>query len=281
MHLAGIFIYPVKSLRGVAVAGAAVDELGLEGDRRFMVVDPAGMFLTQRSLPRMALIETALDAGTLTLRAPGAGPVSVGRAADPQAPVRAVTVWNSADLPAEDCGEPAARWLGAFLGVACRLVRIGAVFNRPIPERKLPWQGEAGAPTRPRSVSFADAAPFLAVAAESLADLNARLLARGEAAVPMDRFRPNLVVGGARPYAEDHWTRLRIGGVTFRGGEPCARCVVTTTDQASAARGVEPLRILAGYRRDPVRANQVNFGRNLIHEEPAGALRTGDAVELL
>ncbi len=281
MHLAGIFIYPVKSLRGVPVASAAVDDLGLAGDRRFMVVDPAGMFLTQRGLPRMALVETALDAGTLTLSAPGAGVVSVPRASDPRAPLRVVTVWKSENLPAEDCGEPAARWLSAFLGASCRLVRIGAVFNRPIPARKLPWQGEAGAPTRPRFVSFADAAPFLALAEESLADLNERLRARGEAALPMDRFRPNLVLRGVRPYAEDGWTRFRIGGVTFRSGEPCARCIVTTTDQASGERGVEPLRTLAGYRRDTLKPNQVNFGRNVFHEDAAGTLRAGDAIALL
>ena len=275
MQLAGIFLYPVKSLGGFAVEAAAIDELGLAGDRRFMVVEPSGQFLTQRALPRMALIATALTGEFLTLRAGGAGTVRVARAPDPSAPLLPVGVWKDAGLQAEDCGEDAARWLGEFLGRPCRLVRIGAAFVRPIPGRKLP--GPAAAP---RFVSFADAFPFLVIGEATLGELNGRLAAQGEPAVPMDRFRPNLVVRGGAPYAEDGWERLRIGGVAFRGAEPCARCVITTTDQATAERGPEPLRTLATYRRDAREPSKVNFGRNFVHETSPALLRVGAAVEL-
>ena len=132
MVLRGIHVHPVKSLGGCAVAEAEVDALGLVGDRRFLVVDPEGRFLTQRTLPRMALIATRLDAATLTLTAAGAGSVEVPRAPDPAAPLVAVTVWKSEGLLAEDCGSAAAAWLGRLLGAPCRLVRIGPAFRRPV-----------------------------------------------------------------------------------------------------------------------------------------------------
>jgi uncharacterized protein YcbX len=269
MHLSGLFIYPVKSLRGCAVPAAEVDPLGLVGDRRFMVVDEDGRFLTQRTLPRMALVATALSPEDLILSAEGHGRIQVSRTPAPEAPVRRVSVWKSEGLPAEDCGDGAARWLGDFLQVKCRLVRIGGAFERPV----LKPQARPG-----DRVSFADAEPFLAVGEASLADLNDRLVARGEEPLPMDRFRPNLVIAGSPAFAEDAWPRFQIGSIVFRAGGPCARCVVTTTDQLTAERGKEPLRTLATYRRDKGDPTDVNFGQNLIHETKAGTLRRGDAV---
>ncbi len=273
MHLAGLYIHPVKSLRGCAVASAEVDALGLVGDRRFLVVDEAGRFLTQRSLPRMALVGTALSADTLTLSAEGADEIRVPGAADPASPLRTVGIWSSDGLQAEDCGDVPAAWLSNFLGVESRLVRIGAAFQRPMVKPKAARPGDA--------VAFPDAYPFLAISEASLADLNDRLVARGEDALPMNRFRPNLVIAGCDAFAEDGWPRVRIGGVTFRAGGPCARCVVTTTNQLTAERGKEPLRLLASYRRDAVDPTNVNFGQNLIHETKSGTLNIGDAVEVL
>jgi len=128
---------------------------------------------------------------------------------------------------------------------------------------------------------FGDSCPFLVVSEASLADLNDRLQREGHAALPMDRFRANLVVAGCGPHAEDTWKRFRIGDVVFRSAGPCARCVVTTTDQATGDRGVEPLRTLATYRRDPAKHSNVNFGHNLVNESKAGRLRVGDPVVLL
>jgi uncharacterized protein YcbX len=273
MHLSGLFLYPVKSLRGIAVEAADIDALGPVGDRRFLVVDQDGVQLTQRSHPRMALVATALDALHLTLSADDAGSVSVGRAPDPSAPVRPVSVWSSEGMLAEDCGDPAAEFLSTFISTRCRLVRIGGRFSRPMMKPGKTRPGDV--------VSFADAYPFLVISEASLADLNDRLVAQGEDAVPMDRFRTNFVVTGCPAFAEDTWPRFRIGDVVFRAGGPCGRCIVTTIDQLTAERGTEPLRTLAGYRRDSADPSAVNFGQNVIHETKSGALRVGDAVSVV
>jgi uncharacterized protein YcbX len=275
MRLTGLFIYPVKSLRGIAVDSAPVDELGLVGDRRFLVIDETGRFLTQRALPRMALVATALSADLLTLSAEGAGEVAVPRSspANLEPMRRSVSVWKSEGLLADDCGEEAAGWLSDFLKTKCRLVRIGEKFTRPILKPDVAGPGDR--------VSFADAFPFLVISEGSLADLNDRLAAHGEETLPMNRFRPNLVVGGCAAFAEDTWPRLRIGEILLRAGGSCARCIITTTDQATAERGREPLRTLAMYRRDAADPTDVNFGQNLIHETKRGMIRVGDAVELV
>ncbi|MGK3997707.1 MOSC domain-containing protein [Sorangium sp. So ce1024] len=272
MRLSALHIYPVKGCRGIALDAAAVDELGLAGDRRFMIVDPDGKPLTQRPLPRMALIETQLSPGALTLSAAGRAPVSVPRAAQ-GAPLRTVEVWSSTGLVAEDCGDEAAAWLSDFLEHPARLVRIGEAFRRPVLKSSVARPGDV--------VSFADEFPLLVISEAALVELNARLEAAGAAPVPMDRFRPNLVVSGCAAFDEDRWTRVRIGDVVLRPGGPCARCVVTTTDQRTAERGPEPLRVLATFRRDPQKRGDVNFGQNYIHETKSGTLRVGDEVTVV
>lgn len=269
MHVSGLFIYPVKSLRGYAVPAASVDELGFSGDRRFMLIDEAGRFLTQRTAPRLARIDARLTDSTLTLSADHAGQVRVARAPDPAAKLRPVTVWKSPDLLVEDCGQAAAAWLGDFLGFTCRLVRSGDKFARPVLKSA----------ARPGDrFAFADGCPFLIVGEASLAELNDRIQANGGEPVPMDRFRPNIVVTGSDRFAEDHWTRLQIGEVTFRSGGLSERCIVTTTDQLTGERGKEPLRTLATFRRDAHDPTEVNFGTNLIHESKLGTVRVGDIV---
>ena len=268
--LSGLFLYPVKSLRGCAVPAVDLDEHGLVGDRRFLVVDPSGAFLTQRTLPRMALIATDLQADTLRLTAPGGGTLTVSRQPDPAAPLRTVSVWSSTGLQAEDCGDDAASWLSSCLGTSCRLVRAGPAFHRPVLKPGKAQPGDV--------VAFADAYPLLVVSEASLADLNSRLVERGGEPMPMDRFRPNLVVSGTEPFAEDGWARVRVGEAVLRGGGPCARCAVTTTDQLTAERGEEPLRTLAAFRRDPRQPSQVNFGQNLLLETRRGTLWVGCAV---
>ncbi|WP_437689742.1 MOSC domain-containing protein [Sorangium sp. So ce176] len=271
MRISAIHIYPVKGCRGVALDAASLDELGLAGDRRFMIIDPDGKPLTQRPLPRMALIETQLSPGSLTLRTDGRAPLSVPRAAQ-GARLLTVEVWSSTGLQAEDCGDEAAAWLSEALEHPARLVRIGEAFRRPVLRPSV---------ARPEDVvTFADEFPLLVISEASLADLNAHLEEGGAAPVPMDRFRPNLVVRGCAAFDEDRWGRVRIGDVVLRAGGPCARCVVTTTDQLTAERGLEPLRTLATYRRDPQKRGDLNFGQNYIHETKSGALRVGDEVAL-
>ncbi len=290
LRVTALYLYPVKSCRGLAVPSARVDARGFAGDRRFLIVDQDNRFLTQRVLPRMALIETALAGGELVLTAPGDGSVRVPlqpKTQNPEPKTITVTVWQDT-VTADDCGDEPAAWLSGFLDLSCRLVRAGPAYARPIPARKIPESllkgvadlsaaalAKAEGRGVPHEVSFADGYPFMVITEESLADLNARL----SAPLPMNRFRPSLVVAGAAPYAEDGWTRFRIGDVIFHGATRCGRCPITTTDQATAGRAPEPLRTLATYRRDP--DGDVKFGRNLIHETKSGCVSVGDAVELL
>jgi uncharacterized protein YcbX len=279
VRVTGLHLYPVKSCRGLAVTSAEVDARGFVGDRRFLIVDQENQFLTQRVLPRMALVETALTAGGLELGSPGHGSIAVPLLSPlaPRPSSLSVTVWHDT-VAAEDCGEEPAAWLSEFLDLTCRLVRAGSAYARPIPARKVPnglLNGVAEGRVGSHEVSFADGFPFLVIGEESLADLNARLTEP----LPMNRFRPSLVVAGAAAYAEDTWTRFRIGSVVFHGATRCGRCAITTTDQLTAERAAEPLRTLATYRRDP--DGDVKFGRNLIHETKAGRVSVGAPVELL
>jgi uncharacterized protein len=272
MHVTGLHIHPVKSLRGMAVDAARVDAMGLVGDRRFLVVGPDGTFMTQRSTPGMARVGAFLDDRTLTLRAAGFADMLVRRDPDPGAPAAVVRIWKSEALVAEDCGEAPAEWLASVLETPCRLVRIGPKFERPV-RADFASPGDA--------VGFADAFPLLIVSEASLGDLNRRMAESGGAPLPMNRFRPNLVVSGCGPYAEDSLRRFRIGQVVFRAAKPCIRCIVTNTDQLTGERGVEPLRTLARYRREPADSTEVRFGYNLVNETKFGTLRVGDEVEVL
>ena len=268
MHVTQLYLYPVKSLRGFAVTSADVDTLGFVGDRRFLVVDANNQFLTQRTHPRMALIETALTARDLILRAPHGGSCSVPLRATAPADLLTVRIWKSEGLLAEDCGVEVAVWLSDYLSQPCKLVRIGEKFSRPVLK----------ASARPGDLfNFSDGCPFMVLTEASLADLNARL----DEPLPVDRFRPSFVINGSAAFAEDTWTRFRIGNVTFRAAGPCSRCAITTTNQLTAERGKEPLRTLALYRRDAKDPTDVNFGQNVIHETKSGTVRIGDAVELL
>jgi uncharacterized protein YcbX len=271
-RVSGLFIYPVKSCRGLAMPAAEIDDLGLVGDRRFLVVDETGKFLTQRTHARMARIATALDAERLTLSAEGAGTVSVARAPDAAAPLRSVTIWKHNDLQAEDCGAEVARWLSDFIGLRCGLVRVGPKFTRTVLK----------AAGRPGDVlNFADAAPLLVVGEASLRELNDRILENAGEPVPMDRFRPNVVVADCAPFAEDEWPSVRIGDVVLRAAGPSIRCIMTTTDQQTGERGKEPLRTLATFRRAATDPSAVCFGANFINESKRGPVRVGDAIEII
>jgi len=271
MHLASLHIYPVKSLRGLSVESAEIDALGAVDDRRFMVTDAEGRFATQRTMAKMARIWAFIEGAELVLRSEGFGEVRIGHPPDPRAALVPVTVWKS-EVQAEDCGAEPSAWLSRVIGAPCKLVRIGPACVRPV-QKAAAEPGDL--------VSFADAAPLLVTNTGSLADLNDRILEAGGEAVPMDRFRPNIVVAGAEPFAEDQWKRIRIGGVVLRSAGPCARCIVTTTDQETGIRGHEPLRTLATFRRNSQDPTYVNFGQNLVNESKVGILRVGDSVEIL
>jgi uncharacterized protein YcbX len=261
--LAAIHCYPVKSCGGVSLARAELDRLGIRLDRAWMVVDPAGRFLTQREEPALARVRTELRDGQLVCRAPGAAPLELPQAGV-AGPRREVQVWRHRG-PGVDQGDAAAAWFEAAIGRACRLVRVPDDHARRVSPERFP--GEA-------HTAFSDGYPLLLLSEASLADLNARLAEP----VPMDRFRPNLVVRGCEPYAEDGWRRIRIGGVELAVVKPCPRCAIPTIEQGTGRRtGDEPLRTLAAYRRGPEGAL---FGQNLVHLSP-GPLQLGDPVEVL
>jgi uncharacterized protein YcbX len=258
----GIFVYPVKSCGGTALPLAELGARGIQHDREFMVVDPQGHFFTQRQLPRLALVHPTRTPEALQLTAPGMSELWLAPRADGER--MQVTIWRDS-VAAVDQGPEVADWLSSFLGTPCRLVRHADDAVRLV-DRAFATQ-----PTD--EVSFADGYPLLLVSEESLADLNARL----DAPLPMNRFRPNVVVRGAgAPYAEDTWRRISIGGVAFSLVKACARCAITTTNQVTAERGLEPLATLATYRRV---ARGVLFGQNLIHHS-RGTLRVGDPVHV-
>jgi uncharacterized protein YcbX len=259
VQLTGLTVYPIKSAGGIPVNDWQVDEFGLRYDRRWMVVDRSGEFLSQRSHPQLALVRPSIQDSSLRIDAPGMP--SLELPLEPSASVSAdVTVWKDT-CPAAWLGERPASWFSEFLGSYSGLVYMTGETVRPA--------DPAYAPGGTR-VSFADAFPFLLISEESLADLNRRLADP----LPMNRFRPNLVVAGVTPYQEDLWERIEINGIGIRIVKPCARCMVTTTDQTTAQRGKEPLRTLATYRRI---GEKVMFGQNAVHER-TGRLRLGDTV---
>lgn len=271
-RIASLFLYPVKGARGLALDAATVATTGLVaagiGDREWMVVDEDGRFVTQREIPRLALVVPAIHDGVLTLGTPDDPGVGVALARDRGA-ARAVTVWRS-HVRGFDEGDDVAAWLSDRLGHAVRLVR----FDRSKERRCNPdYVGRSGAHTL-----FADGYPVLVIGSASLDDLNERLAAKGEPALPMNRFRPNVVVDGLPAYDEDHLDTLAVGAVVLRMVKPCTRCQVTTTDQDSARVAREPLPTLATYRYD-ARLAGVMFGMNAIAAAGAGGtIAVGDAA---
>ncbi|GAA2993736.1 MOSC domain-containing protein [Streptomyces fulvorobeus] len=276
--LQAVHVHPVKSLAPYARSEVAVEPWGLEGDRRWMVVDAAGRAVTQRQRARMALISARpLPDGGIELSAPGSGPLAV----EAPAPGRTVTVdLFKQEIEVVEASGDAHAWLGAYLGAEVRLVHLDApAHRRPIPPEHSRLLDPAHA--RPgETVSLADEFPLLLAGVSSLDALNA-LIAQGqypdEGPLPMDRFRPNVVVAGSPAWAEDDWRRITIGDVPFRVVNSCGRCTITTTDQTTAERGKEPLRTLARHRRA---GNNLVFGRHLI-PDTAGVIRVGDPVRVL
>jgi uncharacterized protein len=259
MRLQSIHLFPVKSLRGLALEEGRVGDRGFEGDRRFMVVDAENQFLSQRRLPRMQLLSAWYEGERLRIAGEG---VALDLPRHPrEGAARRVQVWRD-EVDAISLGPEAASALSGFLGQPCELVYMPDEVNRPVDVEYAPPGFRVG---------FADAFPYLLTTTASLAEL-----ARRGAPVEMVRFRPNLVVDGAEPFAEDGWKRIRIGAVRFAVLKSCARCSIPNVDPATAEVGVEPTRTLKLFRKLD---GKVRFGQNLIAED-AGVVRVGDAVSI-
>ena len=240
-----LFVYPLKSARGVKLERAELAATGFKHDRRFMLVDEAGRFFTQRATPQLALVEPGITAEAIHFSAPGMPQLAVPitQLAESGAS-RNVTVWRHSG-PAFSIGEAARAWFSQYMGQPADLVfmpatpqRFSSIGHRPI--------------------SFVDGYPFLMIAQASLDALNARL----ETPLPMDRFRPNIVINGCEPHAEDSWPHVRCGDVDFKAAKPCERCIITCTDQQTLQRTTEPLATLATYRK---KGHGTIFGQYFTH----------------
>ena len=267
-----LFVYPVKSCAGIAVQEALLTETGLDLDRAWMVVDADGVFLSQRTLPRMALIRPQLKTSELVLRAPGMLALHV--AIDAVEGPATATIWNDT-VPAWDMGPLAAQWFTDFLGQPCRLVRFDPDCRRL---SSMDWTQGVEAPNQ-----FADAFPLLVTSEASLAELNARLAAAGQDGVGMERFRPNVVLAGFGAHDEDRVDMVRVDagghGVHLQPVKPCSRCPIPNIDPATAQSSPAVADTLQTYRQDARLGGAITFGMNAIVRQGAGqVLRVGQRV---
>jgi hypothetical protein len=278
MQLSEINIYPIKSLGGMGVESAVVEDRGLQFDRRWMLVDEKRQFITQREVHQMAALRVTLTDDRLVVTTDGGGEVSI-----PFEPatgeMASVKVWSSS-VKAEIYPDEINQWFSEALGLPCRLAAMTEKSSRKVNPfyavRR--FQDE---------VSFADGYPFMLIGAASLADLNEKIAANrdvrasGTLSVPrlkMNRFRPNFVVEGSEAFAEDTWKKIRIGEAVFHVVKPCDRCVITTINQETLEKGKEPLATLSQYRK---KNGKVLFGQNLIADAAGGTVRVGDLIEVL
>ena len=266
VRLASIHIYPMKAARAVDLDESVVEPWGLAGDRRWLLVDEDGRFVSQREEPSLARVVVTYGPGTTSVSVAGCPGRQIAAPAR-GAQLLKVTVWGSTVLAAA-AGPEGDAWFSAYLGRRVRLVYLDDPTRRPVD----PEYGRDG-----DVVSFADGYPLLLTSTGSLDELGRWLTEDGGQPVPMTRFRPSVVVTGAPPWAEDRWRRIRIGAVEFRIVKPCGRCVVTTTDQITGERGPQPLKMLGRRRRF---GQQLVFGQNMIPDGP-GTIRAGDPVEIL
>ena len=266
IKVSGLYVYPIKSCKGIELKEASFDKRGIVHDRAWGIVNKEGNVLTQRDLPAMALLEpTPEENGQgLGLIAPGMTPISIPAPDQEEKTGTSATVWS--DLcQALDYGDMAAAWLSEYLKLPVRLVRISESEKRPV--------GKKGASYKESTVNFQDVYPLLIISEESLNQLNSEL----ETPVRMNRFRPNIVVKGTETYGEDSWRQIKIGNLKVDVVEPCARCVVTTIEQETGDKGSEPLKTLAKTR---LSGNKALFGQNAIHINLEN-ISIGDRVEVL
>lgn len=260
-----IRIYPIKSLGGISLSEAAVELKGFRYDRRWMLVKPDGVFLTQRENTIMALVDVELTDQQLRVyhrhRPDDVLEIPLDQTTDEQL---TAYVWDNQAVDSLVVSQEADDWFTRLLGLECRLVYMPENSLRPV-DPKYAQPDDV--------VSFADGYPYLVISTDSLDELNRRV----EKPLEMIRFRPNLVVEGVLPHDEDTWYRFQIGDLLFFGVKPCARCVLTTIDPETSQKGKEPLKTLATYRRLD---NKILFGQNVLAETP-GMLRVGDPVQVL
>lgn len=262
LRVSELFIYPIKSLGGIAVSSAEVTDRGFHFDRRWMLVDADGEFMTQRSFPGMALLQAELETDHLLVTHKKSGNV-LQIPFEPTAETRIVQVWSDR-CRAQMVSNEANEWFSDMLGTSCTLVYMPDTTKRRV-DGRYAFNKEI--------TSFSDAYPFLLIGQSSLDDLNNRL----DEPLPINRFRPNIVFTGGQAFEEDTWGHFAINNIHFYGVKLCARCVITTINQAEGTGGKEPLKTLAAYRTF---RKKIYFGQNLLHNGQ-GTLRIGDEIEII
>jgi len=263
-----IFIYPVKSLAGISLSAANLTPLGLEYDRRWMIVDEQGRFITQRLYPQLSMLGIAIESDDIVLTSPDGSSIKLPLSID-NAPIVNARVWKDT-VDAYVMRQAQNDWISQYLGCECRFVYMPNDSTRQVDQ-------QYARSARDR-VSFADGFPFLLISQASLDDLNQRLLEKNIEPVPIQRFRPNLLVQGCEAFAEDNWQSFRIGENLFHGVKPCSRCIMTTVDPTTGQKGREPLDTLLQYRK---RGQQAYFGQNVVLDldyNKTPVLRTGEEV---
>lgn len=249
LQVSGLYIYPIKSLQGIAVSQARVTAKGFEHDRCWMLVDAHNRFISQRQVPAMVLLQVAIVTdGLLVTHKISDEKLFIEFKTSPLTSPVDVTIWDDT-CTAQHVSHRADKWFTAMLGINCRLVHMPDGYKR-LADQRYAHQGAV--------TSFADGYPFLIIGQASLDDLNSRLTQP----LPINRFRPNIVFTGGKPYQEDLMGNFTIAGINFYGVKLCARCVITTINQNNGTIGNEPLKTLAGYRK---KNNKIYFGQNLVH----------------
>lgn len=262
LKLSEIWIYPIKSLGGISLQQSKVFEKGLQHDRRWMLVDENGQFLTQRVHVQMALFKLSMDAEKLKITY-GDDSIDLSFAHSTTLDLLKVTIWDDSVLACE-VSAAHSEWFSTRLGMKCKLVFFPERNSRPVDPRYK---------VNDEHVSLADAYPFLIIGQASLDHLNEKL----EEPLPMNRFRPNLVFTGGQPHEEDAWRNFTVGSNRFVGVKPCARCVLTTVNQETAEKGIEPLKTLSTYRKQE---SKVLFGQNVVALDHT-TISVGDTITLL
>jgi uncharacterized protein len=263
--LSQIFIYPIKSLGGISLPKSAVEDRGLKYDRRMMLVDETGMFFTQRDYPQMALLKTRLDNdGFIITDKRNGSTLKIFHNQNTEEKIN-VVIWDD-NCVAVKVSLEADQFFSDALGIKCSLVLLPEDEKREVDKQKK-YSNDY------HLVGFADGYPFLIIGQSSLDDLNSRL----NESLPMNRFRTNFIFTNGNPYEEDQWNDFLIGNLKFKAVKPCARCVITTTNQDTAERKEEPLKTLSTYRRV---GNGVMFGMNLVCES-TGDVSVGDKITLI
>jgi len=265
MKLSEIWIYPVKSLPGIRLDSAVINARGFEYDRHWMLVDSQGQFMSQRRSVKMAMIHVAMDDGALQFAYEGKEPLAVPLIESDNRTMT-VTVWKDT-LEAGLVSDQAAQWFSEVLDMPVHLVCMRDSVTRKV---------DPGYADETDQTGFADGFPFLLLSQASIDNLNQRIN-DADNVMEARRFRPNLVVSGCEPYAEDDWQKVRIGTIDFRVVKPCSRCVITTINPDTTGKSVEPLRTLNSYRK---KGKLVYFGQNLIHDA-AGSVSVGDELEII